>query len=59
MDFRTPDLGFIIAGWGVILGGLAVYSGLLLRRLGAARKASLEIRRAAEGAEPSPADRPR
>ncbi|HEY7462911.1 MAG TPA: hypothetical protein VH987_00550 [Candidatus Limnocylindria bacterium] len=56
MDFGTPDLGFIIAGWGVILGGVALYAGLLLRRLSAARAASLKIRRAAEAAEPPPAD---
>ena len=47
------DLGFIIAAYGVILGGLALYAGLLLRRLGAARAASLRIRREAESA-PSP-----
>ena len=42
------DLGFIIAAYGVILGGLAVYAGLLLRRLAAAREASLRIRRQAD-----------
>ena len=31
------DLGFIVAAYGVILGGLALYAGLLLRRLAAAR----------------------
>jgi hypothetical protein len=41
-------LAFIIAGWGVILGGLAAYAGLLLRRLAVARAASLAIRRQAE-----------
>jgi hypothetical protein len=50
------DLGFIIAAYGVILGGLALYAGLLLRRLGAAREASLRIRREAESAAPPPAD---
>ena len=44
------DLGFIVAAYGVILGGLAVYAGLLLRRLAAAREASLRIRRQAESA---------
>ena len=29
------DLGFVIAAYGVILGGIAVYAGLLLRRLAA------------------------
>lgn len=33
------DLGFIVAGYGVILGGLAVYAALLLRRLAATRRA--------------------
>jgi hypothetical protein len=41
------DVGYVIAGWGVILGGLAVYAVTLLRRLEAARQASLEIRRGA------------
>ena len=50
------DLGFIIAAYGVILGGLALYAGLLLRRLAAAREASLRIRREAESAPPPPAD---
>jgi hypothetical protein len=44
------NLPFIIAGWGVILGGLAIYAGLLVRRLAAARRASLTIRRQAEAA---------
>lgn len=42
------DLGFIVAGWGVILGGLAAYALLLIRRLAVARAASLRIRRQAE-----------
>ncbi|HEX6655666.1 MAG TPA: hypothetical protein VF153_05580 [Candidatus Limnocylindria bacterium] len=46
------DLGFIIAGYGVILGGMALYAGLLLRRLSNARRASLQIRRDAESAAP-------
>jgi hypothetical protein len=45
-------LPFIVAGWGVTLGGLAAYALLLLRRLGAAREASLRIRRDAESAPP-------
>ena len=49
------DLGFIIAAYGVILGGLA------LRRPAAApaaaRDASLRIRRQAESAPPAPDSR--
>jgi hypothetical protein len=33
------DAAFVIAGWGVILGGLAIYAVTLLRRLAAARRA--------------------
>ena len=51
------DLGFIIAGYGVILGGMALYAGLLLRRLSVARRASLQIRHDAEAATIPPADR--
>ena len=47
------DLVFIVAAWGVILGGLAVYAVLLVRRLDVARRISLQIRRQAEAA-PSP-----
>ena len=50
------DLGFIIAAYGVILGGLALYAGLLLRRLAAARAASLQIRRQAESPPPPAPD---
>ena len=50
------DLVFVVAGWGVILGGLAAYALLLLRRLAKARRISLLIRQQAESA-PSP-DRP-
>jgi hypothetical protein len=46
------DLAFIVVGWGVILGGLVAYAALLLRRLGAARAASLHIRRQAESIAP-------
>jgi hypothetical protein len=34
------DVGFIVAGYGVILGGLALYAATLLRRLAAARRAA-------------------
>ncbi|HEX6474131.1 MAG TPA: hypothetical protein VF114_03475 [Candidatus Limnocylindria bacterium] len=50
------NLGFIVAAYGVILGGLALYAGLLLRRLAAAREASLRIRREAESAPPPPSE---
>jgi hypothetical protein len=46
------DVGFVIAAYGVILGGLALYAGLLVRRLRVAREASLRIRREAEAAPP-------
>jgi hypothetical protein len=52
------NLGFIVAAYGVILGGVALYTGLLLRRLSAARRASLQIRREAEFAAPPAPDRP-
>ena len=32
------DVWFIVAGWGVILGGLALYAISLLRRLDAVRR---------------------
>lgn len=34
------DAWFVVAGYGVILGGLALYAATLLRRLAAARRAS-------------------
>jgi hypothetical protein len=51
------DLGFIIAGYGVILGGVTLYAALLLRRLAAARRASLQVRRDAEPSGPLAPDR--
>lgn len=51
------DLVFIVAAYGVILGGLAAYAILLLRRLAAARAASLQIRRQAESLPPAPDSR--
>jgi hypothetical protein len=50
------DVGFVIAAYGVILGGLGLYAATLLRRLRVAREASLRIRREAEAAPPP--DRP-
>jgi hypothetical protein len=52
----VSDVGFVVAAYGVILGGLGIYAATLLRRLRAARDASLHIRREAEAA-PLP-DRP-
>ncbi|HEX6139440.1 MAG TPA: hypothetical protein VF013_03135 [Candidatus Limnocylindria bacterium] len=49
------DWPFVLAGWGVILGGAGAYTLLLLRRLRNARQASLAIRRAAD--EPAPRER--
>ena len=46
------DLAFIVAGWGVILGGLGAYAALLLRRLGIARAASLRIRQQSDSVVP-------
>jgi hypothetical protein len=34
----VSDVGYVIAGYGVIIGALAVYAGLLLRRLARARR---------------------
>lgn len=36
------DWPFVLAGYGVILGGLAVYAALLHQRLAAARHAALD-----------------
>ena len=44
------DAGFVIAAYGVILGGIGLYAALLLRRLRIGGQAELEIRRAAEAA---------
>jgi hypothetical protein len=50
----VTNVGFVIAGYGVILGGLGVYALILLRRLRTARERSLRIREEAEAAPPSP-----
>lgn len=47
------DVEFVIAGYGVILGGIVAYAALLLRRLRVAREA---LRRLADA---SPRDAPR
>lgn len=44
------DVGYVIAGYGVILGGIVVYVALLLRRLRIAREA---LRRDADSAPPN------
>lgn len=47
------DVLFVISGYAVILGGLAMYAVTLARRLRAARNESLRIRRDAEpGSDP-------
>ena len=48
------DVGFVIAGYGVILGGIGLYAALLARRLRAAREALSR----GPAAEPPTADRP-
>ena len=42
------DWPFVVAGYGVILGGLALYAAILQRRLAAARRALLDETSAAE-----------
>ena len=49
------DVGFVIAGWGVVLGGLVIYAITLLRRVDRARRVSLSIRRDADKS-PAPND---
>lgn len=51
------NLVFIVAGYGVILGGLAVYAVALRRRLSSAREESLRIRRDAGSGVDAPGDR--
>jgi hypothetical protein len=46
------DVGFVIAGYGVILGGVVAYAALLLRRLRVAREA---LSRAADSTPPDAA----
>ncbi len=45
------DVGFVIAAYGVILGGLALYVITLRRRLAALREVSLRIRRDAASSD--------
>ncbi len=44
------DVWFVVAGWGVIIGGAGLYAYTLLRRLEAARERSLRVRRAGDEA---------
>ena len=46
------DVAFVIAGYGVILGGIALYAGLLLRRLRIARQQLLANGEAQDAASP-------
>lgn len=48
------DAGFVVAAYGVILGGIGLYAALLVRRLRVAREASLRIRDEADVARPAP-----
>jgi len=50
------DAIFVVAGYGVILGSVALYAVTLARRLVRAREASLRVRAEAEQA-PRPGDR--
>ena len=50
------SLLFVVAGYGVILGGLALYAVVLARRVRAARETSLRIRRDAGSADAGPSD---
>lgn len=38
----SDALPFVVAGWGVILGGLALYAVTLLRRLASARRGAAQ-----------------
>jgi CcmD family protein len=51
----VSDVGFVIAAYAVILGGIGVYTAFLIRRLRVARETLDELRRAA-GAAPSTTD---
>jgi len=44
------DVWYVVAGWVVISGGMALYAVTLLRRLRGTRERSLKIRRGAEAA---------
>lgn len=48
------DVGFVIAAYGVILGGIGLYVGFLVRRLKVARETSSRMRRESDAASPPP-----
>ena len=50
------DVGFVIAAYGVILGGIGLYAALLVRRLRIAREALAGIGEAPDAGSP-PLDR--
>lgn len=52
------DVGFVIAGYTVILGGLAAYAVLLLLRLRDARRALREMEDLASGRNERSGERP-
>jgi hypothetical protein len=45
----VTDIGFVLAGYAVILGGAALYAVALVRRLARAREESARLRRETEG----------
>ena len=51
------DVGFVIAAYAVILGGIGVYAALLIRRLRIARETLLGYRPAAEATPSAPDER--
>jgi len=51
----VTDVGFVIAAYAVILGGIGLYAAFLIRRLRIARETLLGFRPAAEAA-PSDSD---
>ena len=52
------SLPFVVAGYGVILGGLALYAAILARRIRVARETSLRIRRDAGSTDARPGETP-
>jgi len=48
----VTDVGFVIAAYGVILGGIGVYAAFLVRRLRIARETLLGFPPATEAAPP-------
>jgi len=50
----VTDVGFVIAGYTVIIGGVAAYAGTLLLRLRAARREERAMREAVNEHRPAP-----